>query len=89
VVPSEDERRRQASEVQAIEDRYADDEEARNTEMMRHYAENRLDVTVSFWPPLVAGLGSALVNRTVRRRLAPTLVVSRGSAEPPAPAHSP
>ncbi len=44
---------------------------------------------VRFWPPLIAGLGSTLVNRTVRRRLAPTLVVSRGEAEPPAPTHSP
>jgi hypothetical protein len=43
---------------------------------------------VRFWPPLIAGLGSTLVNRTVRRRLAPTLVVSRGPAEPPPP-HSP
>jgi hypothetical protein len=42
---------------------------------------------VRFWPPLIAGLGSTLVNRTVRRRLAPTLVVSRGPAEPPP--HSP
>jgi hypothetical protein len=36
---------------------------------------------VSFWPPLIAGLGSTLVNRAVRRRLAPTLVVSRRPAE--------
>jgi hypothetical protein len=41
------------------------------------------------WPPLVAGLGSTLVNRTVRRRLAPTLVVSRVPAEQPALPHSP
>jgi hypothetical protein len=41
------------------------------------------------WPPLVAGLGSALVNRAVRRRLAPTLVVSRAPAERPELPHSP
>jgi hypothetical protein len=41
------------------------------------------------WPPLVAGLASALVNRAVRRRLAPTLVVSRGPAEQPESPHSP
>jgi hypothetical protein len=56
---------------------------------MRHYAEHRVNTTVNFWPPLIAGLGSTLVNRTVRRRLAPTLVVSRGLAEPPASPHSP
>jgi hypothetical protein len=41
------------------------------------------------WQPLVAGLASTLVNRTVRRRLAPTLVVSRGPAEQPVSPHSP
>jgi hypothetical protein len=86
---SEDERRRRARDVQAIKERYADDEDARNAELMRHYAEHRVNVTASFWPPLIAGLGSTLVNRTVRRRLAPTLVVSRGPAEPPASPHSP
>jgi hypothetical protein len=88
-LPSEDERRQQAREAQEIKERYADDEDARNAQLMRHYREHRVSVTVSFWPPLIAGLGSTLVNRAIRRRLAPTLVLSRGSAEPPAPAHSP
>jgi len=87
--PSDDERRQRLREVEAIKDRYADDEEARNAELMRHHAEHRVNVTVNVWPPLVAGLGSTLVNRSVRRRLAPTLVVSRGHAERPASPHSP
>ena len=58
---SEDERRRRARDVQAIKERYADDEDARNAELMRHYAEHRVNVTASFWPPLIAGLGSTLV----------------------------
>jgi hypothetical protein len=44
---------------------------------------------VNAWQPLAAGLGSTLVNRTVRRRLAPTLVVSRVPAEQSALPHSP
>ncbi len=88
--PLEEERRQQAREIQAIEERYADDEEARNTELMRHYQEHGINVvSVNIWPPIVAGLASALVNRTVRRRLAPTLVVSRGPAVQPASPHSP
>jgi hypothetical protein len=89
VVPSEDEHRRRLREVETIKERYAEDEDARNAELMRHYAEHRVNVTVSFWPPLIAGLGSTLVNRTVRRRLAPTLVVSRDPADRLAPAHKP
>jgi hypothetical protein len=89
VRPSADERRRQAVEAEAIKERYADDEQARNTELMRHYAEHRVNTTVSFWPQIVAGLGATLVNRTVRRRLAPTLVVARRPAEPPSSDHSP
>jgi hypothetical protein len=89
VVPSDDERGQRLREVQAIKDRYADDEEARNAELMRHHAEHQINATVKVWPPLVAGLGSTLVNRGLRRRLAPTLVVSRGRAEQPALPHSP
>jgi|GEM_PF-1624388 hypothetical protein len=88
-LPSEAEQRERTREVQAIKERYADDEDALHAEMMRHYTENRVNVTANFWPPLVAGLASALVNRTVRRRLAPTLVVLRAPAEQPAPPHSP
>jgi hypothetical protein len=87
--PSDAERRQRWDEIQAIKERYADDKEARNTELMRHHSEHSVNVTANFWPPLVAGLASALVNRTVRRRLAPTLVVSRASAESPESPHSP
>jgi hypothetical protein len=88
-LPSEGERRERAREVEAIKERYADDEDALQTELMRHYAEHQMNVTANIWPPLVAGVASALVNRTVRRRLAPTLVVSRAPAEQPASPHSP
>jgi hypothetical protein len=80
-IPTEAERRQRWSEIQAIKERYADDEDALSAELMRHQAERRGDVTVNIWPPVVAGLGSTLVNRAVRRRLAPTLVVSRRPAE--------
>jgi hypothetical protein len=88
-LPSDEERQRRRREVEAIEQRYADDDDARNAELARHYAENRVEVTVSFWPSVLAAVASALVNRTVRRRLAPTLVVARAPAERPAPPHSP
>jgi hypothetical protein len=77
---AEDERRRQASELQAIKERSTDDEGARNAELMRHYAAHSVNPTANLWLPLAAGLGSTLVNRTVRRRLAPTLVILRGRA---------
>jgi hypothetical protein len=89
VVPSDDERGQRLREVQAIKDRYADDEGALSAELMRHYAEHQSNVTVKVWPPLLAGVGSTLVIRSLRRRLAPTLVVSRGRAERPASPHSP
>jgi hypothetical protein len=87
--PSDTEREQQRREVEAIEARYPDEEEARNTALMRHHAEHRVNVTAAIWPPLIAGLGSALVNRSLRRRLAPTLVVARGPAERPPLPHSP
>jgi hypothetical protein len=87
--PPEEERQKQSREVQAIKERYANDEDALHAELMRHYAEHRAHITVNAWQPLAAGLGSTLVNRTVRRRLAPTLVVSRVPAERPALPHSP
>jgi hypothetical protein len=77
----EAERRQRWSEIQAIKERYADDEDALSAELMRHQAEHRGDVSVNIWPPVVVGLGATLVNRAVRRRLAPTLVVSRRPAE--------
>ncbi len=89
VVSPEGERQKHWREIQAIKERYADDEDALHAELMRHHAEHGVNVTANIWPPIVAGLASALVNRTVRRRLAPTLVVSRGPAEQPESPHSP
>jgi hypothetical protein len=74
-VPSEEERKRQLAEMDAIRRRHADDPEAANSELMRHYAAHRVDVSVQPWAVLTAGVGSALVNRGLRRRLAPTVVV--------------
>jgi hypothetical protein len=86
--PSEEERQKERREVDAIKERYADDEDALHAELMRHHAEHGVNVTANIWLPVAAGLASALVNRTVRRRLAPTLVVSCGPDEPEL-SHSP
>ncbi|MGA2452529.1 MAG: hypothetical protein ABSG93_03330 [Solirubrobacteraceae bacterium] len=88
-VPSDAEHQQRRRQVEAIEARHPDDEDARNAELMRHYAEHRMNVTIGIWPPLAAALGSTLVNRSLRRRLAPTLVVSRRPAERPPSPHSP
>lgn len=75
--PSQAEQRQRFDEIRAIRERYADDEDARNAELMRYYAEHRVDVAVRIWPVFAAGVGPVLLNRWIRRRLAPTVVVAR------------
>jgi hypothetical protein len=51
------------------------DEDARNAALMRYYSEHRVRTSSSLLPTLAAGLGSTLLNRLVRRRVAPTVVI--------------
>jgi hypothetical protein len=88
-IPSETEQRQGSDEIQAIKERHAEDEEALNAELMSHYAKHRVDVSVRIWPTLVAGVGSTLLNRWIRRRLAPTVVVARAPGKWPASFQSP
>ncbi len=73
-IPSETEHRQRSDEIQTIKERHAEDEEALNAELMSHYAKHRMDVPIRTWPILVA---STLLNRWIRRRLAPTVVIAR------------
>ena len=89
-VPSGEERKRQWAEVEAIRQRHLDDPDAANEDLMRHYSEHRVDVRVNVAPLLAAGLGRALINSRLRRRLAPTVVVlRRRGAQADAEPHSP
>jgi hypothetical protein len=81
VIPTDMERR-QRSEIEAIEQRHRDDEEARNAALMRHYSEHRVNPSAGLWRVLAGGLGSVLVNRVVRRRLAPTVVIDARDHNP-------
>ncbi len=77
---SKPERADLAREMQAIRDAHADDDEARQLAMMRLYQERRVDVKLG-WRWLAGLAGAVFVNHWLRRRLAPTVVVStRGRA---------
>jgi hypothetical protein len=74
---SEAEQEQRARELQAIRERFADDEDARNAALMDHYREHQLPVQANFARPLAITLGSAVVNNRLRRHLAPTKLVGR------------
>lgn len=80
-VSSQAEHRQRADEIQAIKERYADDEDARNAALMRYYSEHRVNVRANVWPVFAAGMVPALLNLWIRRRLAPTVVVARASGK--------
>jgi hypothetical protein len=68
-----------AREMQAIRDAHPDDPDARNHAMMSFYRERKAGVAFS-GPRALAGIvGATLANQWLRRRLAPTVVVSRRS----------
>jgi hypothetical protein len=71
-----------ARELEAIKHAHPDDPEARNDAMMRLYRERerRVDVNLFGWRMLAGIVGSVLVNQWLRRRLAPTVVVSSRAA---------
>jgi hypothetical protein len=75
VMTTDAERRRQFSEIKAIEERHRDDENARNAELMRHYSDNGVNGGSAPWRMLLASIGSALLNQLIRRRLAPPVVI--------------
>jgi hypothetical protein len=70
-------------DVEAIRERYADDDQLREEATMRLYEERRIGMNL--WRVLPAIVGPALINNRLHRRLAPTVVVL---ARPPA-RHSP
>jgi hypothetical protein len=82
VILTDMEQRQQRSEIEAIKERHRDDEDALNAELMRHYSEHRVNPRAGLWRVFAAGLGSVLVNRVVRRRLAPTVVIDARDHRP-------
>jgi hypothetical protein len=81
---SEVERAELARERRAIRDTYRDDPDARNDAMMRLYEKRKVEFKPTGWRILAGVVGAVLVNQGLRRRLAPTVVVSRRSQD-----HSP
>ncbi len=77
-----------ARETQAIQERFADDEDARNAALMAHYREYHKPVEVNLVGPMAIALGSSVLNSRLRRHLAPTMLVGRPREAPPAD-HSP
>jgi hypothetical protein len=74
---SEAEQEQRARELQAIRERFAEDEDARNAALMDHYRKHQKPVHANFAGPLAITLGSAVVNNRLRRHLAPTMLVGR------------
>jgi hypothetical protein len=74
---SESERRQREREIRDIEERFAGDADARSRALMEHYMEHHQPVTVNISRPLVLGVLGTILNGRLRRRLAPTILVSR------------
>ncbi len=74
---SEDERATSERELREIEIRFADDPDGRNRALMEHHNEHRRPVTVNIAGPVATGLAAGLLQRRLRRRLAPTVLISR------------
>jgi hypothetical protein len=68
-------------ELQAIKAAHADDADARNYAIMQLYKERKLDVKIPIWRPIAGIAGSVLINRWLRRRLTPTVVVARDAID--------
>jgi hypothetical protein len=68
-------------ELQAIKAAHANDPDARNHAIMQLYKERKLDVEIPIWRPVAGVAGSMLINRWLRRRLAPTVVVVRAPVD--------
>jgi hypothetical protein len=73
----EPERRQREREIEEIKERFAGDEDALNRALMEHYMEHHRPATFNIARPLAWGIGGSFLNSRLRRRLAPTVLVSR------------
>jgi hypothetical protein len=74
---SEAEHAERARALQAIRERFPDDEDARNAALTDHYREHQVTVKANLGTPLAISIGSSLLNSRLRRHLAPTMLVRR------------
>jgi hypothetical protein len=78
---SEAQRAEWARQMQALEDAHPEDGDARREAIARLYEERQVHVRFTGRRMLAGIVAPALINHWLRRRLAPTIVVSRDPAE--------